>query len=139
MVRPLRRSVPRDLATIIHKAVDRDLDRRYGSAAELAADLQRFLDDEPIKARRATEIEKLWMWARRRPGVAGLIAALVLCLLAGSITSTGFAIRAAAGEKFGDRCERQGTDGCFVPLERCGRPAGRHVPNLDDPIIAGTG
>jgi serine/threonine protein kinase/WD40 repeat protein len=96
-LRLLRPSVPRDLETIVHKAIEREPGRRYRTAAELAADLQRFLDDEPIKARRATEFEKLWMWVRRRPAIAGLISALLLCLLAGTITSMVFAVRA---EKF---------------------------------------
>src|SRR5258707_11379209 len=47
----LNRAVPRDLVTIVHKAIDRDPAHRY-VAAELAADLQRFIDDEPIHARR---------------------------------------------------------------------------------------
>ena len=45
--------VPRDLETIVHKAIDRDPAHRYATAGELAADLQRFLDDEPIQARAA--------------------------------------------------------------------------------------
>ena len=43
--------VPRDLETIVHKAIDRDPAHRYATAGEMAADLQRFLDDEPIQAR----------------------------------------------------------------------------------------
>src|SRR5262249_20817485 len=94
--RELRRDAPRDLVTIVEKATEKDPLRRYQSAGALAEDLQRFLDGRPIAARRATELERLWMWARRRPAMAGLVAALFLCLLAGSVTSTGFAIRADA-------------------------------------------
>ncbi|MHB1562366.1 MAG: protein kinase domain-containing protein, partial [Isosphaeraceae bacterium] len=86
--------LPRDLETIILKAMARDPAHRYGTAAELADDLRRYLADRPIRARRATELERLWKWARRRPAVAGLIAALFLCLLAGTVVSTAFAIRA---------------------------------------------
>ena len=53
----LNLDVPRDLATVIHKAIDRDPDHRYQTAAELAADIQRFLDDEPIRARRPSLLE----------------------------------------------------------------------------------
>ena len=45
--------LPRDLETIVHKAIDREPGRRYATAAALAEDLQRFLDDKPIKARRS--------------------------------------------------------------------------------------
>jgi hypothetical protein len=93
-LRKLRKGAPRDLVTIVEKATEKDPARRYQSAGALVDDLQRFLDGRPITARRATELERLWMWARRRPAMAGLIAALFLCLLAGSIISAVFAIRA---------------------------------------------
>lgn len=93
-LRSVRHSIPRDLETIVHKAIDHEPNRRYRTAREMADDLQRFLNDEPIKARRATELEKLGMWCRRRPAIAGLVAALFICLLAGAITSTVFAVRA---------------------------------------------
>jgi serine/threonine protein kinase/WD40 repeat protein/Flp pilus assembly protein TadD len=93
-LRKLRPDAPRDLVTIVEKATDKDPARRYQSAAAMADDLQRFLDGRPITARRATELEKLWMWARRRPAIAGLVAALFLCLLVGSVVSTVFWVRA---------------------------------------------
>jgi WD40 repeat protein len=93
-LRKLRRDAPRDLVTIIEKASDRDPARRYPTAGELVADLDRFLDGRPIAARRASEVEKLWMWAKRRPAIAELVVALLLCLIAGTIVSLVFAIRA---------------------------------------------
>ncbi len=60
----LNPAIPRDLETIVHKAIDRDPAHRYATAGELAADLQRFLDDEPIRARRLSPAE-------RRPGGDG--------------------------------------------------------------------
>ena len=65
------REVPRDLETIVHKAIERDPAHRYATAGELADDLQRFLDDEPIQARRQTQLERYRRWARRNPGIAG--------------------------------------------------------------------
>ena len=66
----LNRDVPRDLQTIIHKAIDRDPKQRYGSAGALAEDLQRYIEDEPIKARRVSQTEQLWRWCRRHPAQA---------------------------------------------------------------------
>src|SRR5262249_62425038 len=63
-LRKLRGDAPRDLVTIVEKATDKDPARRYQSAGALADDLQRFLDGRPITARRATELERLWVWAR---------------------------------------------------------------------------
>jgi WD40 repeat protein/serine/threonine protein kinase len=71
-------AVPRDLVTIVHKAIDRDPRQRYASAGELAADLQRLADDEPIKARPLSLAEQLARWCRRYPMVAGLLAAVLL-------------------------------------------------------------
>ncbi len=77
------RAVPRDLATIIHKAIDRDPARRYATAAELAADLHRFLNDEPIKARRISAFERFSRWSRRHPGVATSLVVIGLMVLLG--------------------------------------------------------
>ena len=93
-LRKLRKDAPRDLVTIVEKAIDKDPARRYQTGGVLVDDLQRFLDGRPITARRATELERLWMWARRRPAMAGMVAALFLCLLAGSVISTVFWVRA---------------------------------------------
>jgi serine/threonine protein kinase/WD40 repeat protein len=87
-------SFPRDLATIIEKAIEKEPRRRYQTAGALADDLQRFLDGRTIAARRVGELERVWMWARRRPGMAGLVAALVLCLVGGSAISVWLAVRA---------------------------------------------
>ncbi len=67
-LRGLVPNIPRDLETIVQKAIDREPIERYPSAAALAEDLQRFLDDKPIKARRVTPVEQAWRWARRNPG-----------------------------------------------------------------------
>jgi tetratricopeptide (TPR) repeat protein len=86
-LRRLRPGVPRDLETIIHKAIDRDPARRYQSAGELGADLQRFLDDEPILARRQTQVERYLRWARRNPGIAVLGAVLTAVLVLATAAS----------------------------------------------------
>jgi serine/threonine protein kinase/WD40 repeat protein/Flp pilus assembly protein TadD len=108
-LRKLRRDAPRDLVTIVEKAIDKDPARRYQTAGALTDDLQRFLDGRPITARRATELERLWMWARRRPATAGLVAALFLCLLAGSVISTVFAVRADGFARDAELREKEAT------------------------------
>src|SRR5262249_45242891 len=62
--------VPRDLETIVLRAIAREPSQRYPSAAELAEDLRRFLADRPVKARRASAVERLWRWGRRNPALA---------------------------------------------------------------------
>jgi eukaryotic-like serine/threonine-protein kinase len=80
----LNRHVPRDLQTIVHKAIDKEPKQRYGSAGALAEDLRRFIEDEPIQARRVSRTERLWRWGRRHPAqaAASLLSLLVLVALA---------------------------------------------------------
>ena len=49
---PRDREFPRDLGTVIHKAIERDPGHRYQTAADLAEDLKRFIEDRPIRSRR---------------------------------------------------------------------------------------
>ncbi len=87
-------AVPRDLETICLKCLRKEPENRYASAAELADDLRRFLEDRPIAARRSTVAEHLGRWCRRNPAIAALLAAVFLSLLAGTGVATLFAIRA---------------------------------------------
>jgi serine/threonine protein kinase len=83
--RKLDPRVPRDLETIVLKALAKEPGRRYPTEADLAEDLRRFLADRPIRARRASVGERAWRWCRRNPVVAsltGLIAGLVLTVVA---------------------------------------------------------
>jgi serine/threonine protein kinase/Tfp pilus assembly protein PilF len=73
----LDRRPPRDLVTIVHKAMAREPAARYQSAAALAEDLRRFVENRSIVARRASLAEQTWRWCRRNPTVAGLLAALL--------------------------------------------------------------
>ena len=81
--RQLVPTLPGDLETIILKAMAREPAARYESAAALAEDLGRFLDDRPILARRSTALERLVRWGRRNPVVAALAAtSLILAVIA---------------------------------------------------------
>ena len=78
-----------DLDTIVAKALEKDRERRYQSAAELAADVRRYLSDEPIVARRASTLYQLRKFARRNRGLVGGVAgAMVILVVALVVIST---------------------------------------------------
>jgi serine/threonine protein kinase len=81
--RALNPEIPRDLETIVQKAIEHEPARRYQDADDMADDLRRFLGDRPIKARAVGVLERAWKWALRKPAIAALLAALVLALLTG--------------------------------------------------------
>jgi len=80
-LRSLRPEVPRDLEMIAQKACSAEPERRYQTAAELEADLLRFLEDRPILARPAGLAERVYRWSRRNPQLATLSAATLLLML----------------------------------------------------------
>jgi serine/threonine protein kinase len=99
---PLRKldpTIPRDLETIILKAVARDPAHRYQSAAALSDDLRRFLDDRPVLARRTRKSELVWRWCRRNPALASAIAAAFLLMVAITVVSVAAYTRTAAANR----------------------------------------
>jgi eukaryotic-like serine/threonine-protein kinase len=79
----LQARLPRDLDTICSRCLQKDPNRRYASAAALANDLRAWLDGHPIAARPIGYNERLCKWARRRPAVASLLAAVLFVAMTG--------------------------------------------------------
>jgi tetratricopeptide (TPR) repeat protein/tRNA A-37 threonylcarbamoyl transferase component Bud32 len=90
----LNPDVPRDLENVCLKAMAKEPAHRYAGAAELAADLRRFLAGAPVRARPVGPAARWWRWCRRNPAPAGLSAALVLVTLAGFAATAWQAVRA---------------------------------------------
>jgi hypothetical protein len=86
--RRLDRRTPRDLETIILKAMAKEPSQRYQTAEALAEDLRRFLADQPLRARRSSLLERTWRWCRRNPAVASLLGLVAACLLAILVVTT---------------------------------------------------
>lgn len=74
------RRVPLDLDTICVKAMEKDPDRRYQTAGEMADDLRRFVNRHAISARRAGPAIRLKKWVRRRPALAAALAVAIVAL-----------------------------------------------------------
>ena len=95
-------AVPADVETIVAKALEKDKLRRYGSAAEFAEDIRRFLRHEPILARRPSATYQVRKFARRHKGLVGGAVAAFVVLLAGATVSTWQAVRAARAERIAE-------------------------------------
>jgi hypothetical protein len=85
--RAVHPSIPRELETVVLKALRKEPSERYATARDFADDLQRFLDNRPVLARRPTAAERLRKLGRRHPSlvVAGLV--VMALLVAGSLLS----------------------------------------------------
>ncbi len=92
--RTLNSRLPRDLETICLKCLEKEPQRRYHSAADLADDLERWLRGEPVRARPVGTLGWTWRWCRRKPMIASLAVALTVSLLAGLI---GYPVSVAGG------------------------------------------
>ena len=100
MPRPLssvKRVFRGDVATIVSKALEKDPMWRYQSASEFGADIRRYLAHEPISARRPSTVYQVGRFARRNRVLVGGVAATIIVLCAGIVT-TGLEARAARAE-----------------------------------------
>ncbi len=110
---PLRRrvpSIPRDLETVVATCLEKEPARRYPSARALAEDLGRFLDGEPVLARRRSPLSRLVARARHHPRLtaAALVAVLAIAGFAGLAVQARLsaARRVQAAQRFGQEVER---------------------------------
>lgn len=103
----LRRTLRGDLDLIVMKAMARDRDERYPTANALATDLQRYLDDEPILARRPSTGYQLRRFARRNRVAVAAAGVAALALLSGTVLATVGMLRARdAGETARQEAEK---------------------------------
>ena len=87
-LRPGRCPIEPDVETIVLKALSKDRDRRYDTAGELARDIRRYLQDEPILARRAGALYQFRRFARRNKPLVGGCVAVMVALVLGIVATT---------------------------------------------------
>jgi tetratricopeptide (TPR) repeat protein/predicted Ser/Thr protein kinase len=97
------RSYRGDIETIVAKALEKDKERRYPSAAALANDIRRYLNDEPIVARPASTSYQIAKFARRHKALVAGASAVFVVLVAGILASTWQAVRARRAQHEAER------------------------------------
>ncbi len=134
--------IPRDLETIVLKAISLEPDNRYQSAGEMATDLDCFLNDRPILARRISSGERLWRWCRRNRTISTLAGtALALLVLVAVLASVGYVRTREANQLIqlvldGEKKQRERAEATLeISLEALDKVATRFMP---DQLAAGT-
>ncbi|HAM73253.1 MAG TPA: hypothetical protein DCM86_16580 [Verrucomicrobiales bacterium] len=121
----LNPAVDRDLETIVLKCLEKDPGRRYGTAAELADDLERWSLHAPIHARPSGLLEGMSKWTRRHPWKAAFVATLVAAVASVGLVSALLGLRVAA------EAERNRDQ-----VVRLNVAAGVHLAEDGDPSLA---
>lgn len=79
-LKEINRHIPLDLETIVMKAMDKEPRRRYQHGTELADDLRRFVNDQPIQARRASALERAIRWTRRNKALTAAMLSMLVAI-----------------------------------------------------------
>src|SRR5439155_22299283 len=96
----------------------------------LAEDLERYLKDEPIQARRVGRAERVWRWCQRNPAVTSLLAAVTLSLVVGAAVSAWFAVEASHRAQEAEDNAKEAT----AEKERANRESGRARRSASDAL-----
>jgi serine/threonine protein kinase/Tfp pilus assembly protein PilF len=92
-----------DVETILVKALEKDRERRYQSASELAADIRRHLADQPVVARPPSAAYQVRKFARRNRAVVVASVALLLVLVGAAVVATALAVRATRARELAEK------------------------------------
>ncbi|MGE0479096.1 MAG: tetratricopeptide repeat protein [Phycisphaerae bacterium] len=106
----IRKALGADIDAILLKSLEKRAERRYATAAELAADIRRYLNDEPILARRTGVATRTWRLVRRNPLLSSVIAASLLVV----VGVTQYSFSAIADERDQKDAESRKFQGMFT-------------------------
>lgn len=95
-IRKLNPAVPSDLETIVLRALEKNPDDRFASAAEMASELQRFLDDRPLSIRPVGPLGRVARYCRKRPAMIGAFAGMLMMAVISLLTALGVTMNSRA-------------------------------------------
>lgn len=107
--RRLRSGITRDLEVICLKCLQKETHHRYETALDLAEDLRRFRQGEPIQARPVGPIRRLIKWTRRNPSIAGMMALVAFVIVSALVTTTALWLNANSARREAE-LERQNAE-----------------------------
>ncbi len=111
-------SIDRDLEVIVAKCLERNPADRYPSAESLAEDLEAWLDNRPISARRQTLAQRVLKWTKRKPVHAALSGSLVLLLLSLGIGGPLMALRQVALREIAEKARAEAIEAAELANQR---------------------
>ncbi len=119
----LNPAIPKDLATIILKSLEKDPDKRFSNCASLQADLKRFLAGDPIEARPISWLEHSYRYVSRRRGASAAVAVIgvllmVLVYLGGKTSTASRSMHKAEGEMMANQARTLYESGRILESER---------------------
>jgi hypothetical protein len=132
--RQVNRGIPVELETIVLKALAKAPEERYATAAEMAADLRRFLDEQPILARRPSLVERARKWMRRHPSVVGTAVVLLLFVAVALGVTTTLVAQEQARTKEAYAQERERADEAEKRLQMAQRVADDLIRLAEDEV-----
>ena len=132
--RSVNRAVPVELETIVLKAMAKSPADRYPTAADLAADLTRFLDDRPVKARRPSVFERARRWARRHTTALAAATAFLALGVLGLAATTALVAREHVLTRAAYERERQRSEEAMARLQLARRAIDEMVQFGDEEL-----
>lgn len=100
--------VPLDIDAVLLKALEKQPAKRYATAGAFAEDIERWLSDRPVTARRTTSLERALRWCRRNPAWTGLFAAALVTIVGVGIAA--WAARRAESKRMTEESIRRASD-----------------------------